>query len=53
MVKYVIGCFSGAALGYLYYRFIGCSTGACPITSSPYASSIYGAVIGLLIASSW
>ena len=42
---YVIG---GALIGFLYYRIIGCRTGACPITSSPYISSIYGALLGLL-----
>jgi len=50
MVKYVIGPLIGAILGYSYYRFIGCSTGSCPITSNPYASSIYGAIIGFLIS---
>jgi hypothetical protein len=40
----------GAAAGYGYYRLVGCSTGACPLTSNPYISSIYGAVIGLLVA---
>ncbi|MEA4815454.1 MAG: DUF6132 family protein [Lachnospiraceae bacterium] len=50
MIKYIIGALIGATLGYLYYRFIGCSTGSCPVTSNPYASSIYGAVIGFLIS---
>jgi hypothetical protein len=40
----------GALAGFGYYRFIGCSTGACPITSNPYASTLYGALIGWLIA---
>lgn len=40
----------GAAAGYAYYRFIGCKTGACPLTSNPWISTLYGALIGLLIA---
>ncbi len=41
---------AGAAAGYGYYRFIGCKTGACPLTSNPWISTLYGALIGLLIA---
>ncbi|MEK7263799.1 MAG: DUF6132 family protein [Bacteroidota bacterium] len=38
----------GAAGGYLYYKFIGCTTGSCPITSNPFSSMLYGAFIGFL-----
>lgn len=41
----------GAAGGYLWYRFVGCRTGSCPITSNPWASTIYGAVIGAMFIS--
>lgn len=40
----------GAAGGYAYYRFIGCKTGACPLTANPWISTLYGALLGLLIA---
>jgi len=39
----------GAIAGYLYYRFVGCASGACLITSNPFLSTIYGGVFGLLI----
>ncbi len=39
----------GALGGYLYYRFVGCVTGTCPITSSPVISTLYGGVLGLLV----
>ena len=39
----------GAAGGYLYYRLVGCASGACVITSNPIISTIYGGVFGLLI----
>ena len=39
MAKYLIpvaGVLGGGGLGFLYYRFIGCSTGTCPLTSNPW-----------------
>lgn len=36
----------GAAAGFAYYTFVGCSTGACPITSDPMISTAWGAMIG-------
>ena len=39
----------GGLCGFLYWRFIGCSTGTCPITSHWYASTLYGLLLGWLI----
>jgi len=39
----------GAAGGYAYYKFIGCKTGVCPITSNPWISTLYGALIGSMM----
>lgn len=50
MVKYLIGGAAGAVLGYLYYYFVGCATGACPITANPVSATVYGLVLGLLLA---
>jgi len=41
---------AGGILGYAYYHFIGCTTGACPITSNPVASTAYGMILGLLVS---
>ena len=40
----------GAILGYAYYHFIGCRSGVCPITSNPWISTGYGALIGLVFS---
>jgi len=50
MIKIIIGVAIGGVLGFLYYKFIGCSSGTCPITSKPLNSIIYGAVMGLLVS---
>ncbi|MBN1781626.1 YtxH domain-containing protein [bacterium] len=52
LLRILTGILIGGLLGFLYYRFVGCSTGACPITRNPVSSIIYGAVMGSLIASS-
>ena len=46
MARLVIGVVVGGILGYCLYRFVGCSSGACPITSNPWVSTIVGMVIG-------
>lgn len=51
--RMMIGAVIGGFLGYLYYKKVGCPTGACPITSNPYSSIIYGALIGLSFSSSY
>jgi len=50
IVKLLLGLVIGGALGYIYYRFIGCSSGACPITGNPVISTIYGALMGVLLS---
>ena len=39
----------GGLCGFLYWNFIGCSSGTCPITSHWYASMLYGMLMGWLI----
>ena len=49
----IIPVIIGAAGGFLYYKLVGCATGTCPITSNPWSSTIYGAVLGLLVSQFW
>ena len=52
IMKIIIGGVIGGALGFAYQRLVGCSTGACPLTSSPWITTIFGMVAGGLLASS-
>jgi len=53
ILRILIGISVGGALGFSYYKFVGCSSGACPITSNPFISTLYGAVLGVLLATSF
>lgn len=46
VLLFVVG---GAVAGYLYYRFVGCRSGACPISSNPFISTGYGALMGFIM----
>jgi hypothetical protein len=50
MIKLIVGIVVGAGIGFAYYKFVGCSSGVCLITRNPYISTLYGAVMGALIA---
>ena len=49
----IAGLILGAAAGFLYYHYIGCASGTCLITSRPLNSSLYGAMMGGLLANSF
>ena len=46
----LLGGAIGALGGYLYWHFVGCSSGTCPITSSPTWSIIFGTLIGISLS---
>ena len=43
-----IGILLGGVVGFAYYYFIGCKSGACAITSNPTISTMYGVLLGVL-----
>jgi hypothetical protein len=48
---FIIAAFTlvGVAGGFAYYYFVGCKTGGCAITSSPYLSMVWGGLMGYLV----
>ena len=54
VIKYkleLIGVVLGSITGWCYWYFVGCASGTCTITSSPLNSSLYGAMMGGILAS--
>lgn len=45
----IVGVLVGIVVGYIYYYYVGCLSGTCPITSNPYRMMIYGAIVGYLL----
>jgi hypothetical protein len=46
---YFIGAVVGALGGFLYWRYVGCVTGTCAITSSPVNSTLYFGSFGAIL----
>ena len=53
ILRIIIGLVVGGGLGFGYYKLVGCSTGTCPLTSNPFISTLYGSIIGALVAGSF
>ncbi len=48
---YFIGALLGAIAGFTYWKYVGCLTGTCAITSNPVRSTLYFAVMGAMVFS--
>lgn len=46
---YVLGAIVGALSGFMYYKYVGCITGTCTITSHPVYSTMYFAAFGAIL----
>ncbi len=53
ILRIIVGIIVGGGLGFGWYKLAGCSSGTCPLTSHPVISTIFGAVFGALLASSF
>ena len=50
--KPFLGVAIGGLGGFLYYYFVGCTSGTCAITSNPYGSMLMGGFLGFFLTSS-
>lgn len=49
IIRLLIYVLIGAIVGYLYYKFYGCTTN-CAITSNPVKTMMYTSVMGVLLS---
>lgn len=47
----IIFSITGAIAGFLYWKFVGCQSGTCPIKSVWYLSTLWGMAFGYLAGS--
>lgn len=47
----IISSIVGAIGGFLYWKYVGCLSGTCPIKSVWYLSTLFGTVLGYLAGS--
>ncbi len=48
--RIILGLVVGGLLGLGYQKLVGCTTGTCPLTATPWRTMIYGGVMGLIWA---
>ena len=48
---YFVGAILGGIAGFLYWKYVGCVTGTCAITSKPLNSTLYFAFFGSVLLS--
>ena len=42
----------GLILGFLYWKFVGCTSGTCPITANWHTMVLFGGLIGYFLGDS-
>lgn len=53
IIRVIISIAVGTALGAVMGYFGKCSSGACPLTATPWRGAIYGAVMGAIFGISF
>ena len=47
----ILSILGGSGLGYLYWYYVGCNSGTCPLKQVWYMNVVLGGIIGYLINS--
>ena len=50
LYRIMLGAGLGALVGLLYWEYIGCNGGSCPLTSNPYKTVIIFTIMGGFMA---
>lgn len=50
IVRAVLGGVLGAAVGFAFYKFVGCRTGTCPLSANPFIAMFIWGMTGVLLA---
>lgn len=51
IIRMIIGGVVGGAVGFLYYKKLGCRLEKKNFTSNPYTSTIFGILVGVFVGS--
>ncbi|MBP7126718.1 hypothetical protein KBD49_10175 [Myxococcota bacterium] len=46
-VRMAVSAALGILAGLAWYRFVGCRSGGCPLTSNPWLMALFGGAMGL------
>ena len=49
-LKSILFTVGGALVGLIYYYFVGCASGSCPLTSHPLVTMAYMGLVGWLLS---
>lgn len=52
LIRPLLGALVGAGVGFAMYKFVGCKTGACPLTANPWISMLIYGLVGAVMAGS-
>jgi hypothetical protein len=50
VARAVLGGILGAAVGYAFYKIVGCRTGTCPLSANPYIAMLIWGMTGVLLS---
>ena len=48
-MRLAVGLLVGAGVGFAMYKFVGCRTGACPLTANPWLAMAIWGLMGALL----